>query len=122
MHKTALLFAGQGAQYAGMGRDWAGGFPSAQPWLEQCRALLGFDLPAFCFHGPEAELTKTENAQPAIFLVSWLALQLLRERAPGFSFEAAAGLSLGELTALTAAGAFAFGDGLKVARQRGRYM
>ena len=78
--------------------------------------------PRFASTGRKTELTKTENAQPAIFLVSWLALQLLRERAPGFSFQAAAGLSLGELTALTAAGAFEFGDGLKVARQRGRYM
>ena len=67
-------------------------------------------------------MTKTANAQPAIFLVSWLALQLLRERVPGFSFQAAAGLSLGELTALTAAGVFEFGDGLKLARQRGRFM
>jgi [acyl-carrier-protein] S-malonyltransferase len=122
MHKTALLFAGQGAQYPGMGRDLAEGFPAALPWLEQCRSLLGFDLPALCFHGPEGELTKTENAQPAIFLVSWLALQLLRARAPGFSFQAAAGLSLGEMTALTAAGVFEFQDGLKIARQRGRFM
>ena len=67
-------------------------------------------------------MTKTENAQPAIFLTSWLALQLLKERLPGFSFQATAGLSLGELTALTAAGVFEFGDGLKIARQRGRFM
>ena len=67
-------------------------------------------------------MTKTENAQPAIFLVSWLALQLLRERVPDFSFQAAAGLSLGEMTALTAAGVFEFQDGLKIARQRGRFM
>jgi [acyl-carrier-protein] S-malonyltransferase len=105
-----------------MGRDLAGGFPSVQPWLQQSRALLGFDLPALCFDGPEEELTKTENAQPAIFLVSWLALQLLRERVPDFSFQAAAGLSLGEMTALTAAGVFEFQDGLKIARQRGRFM
>ena len=121
-HKTALLFAGQGAQYAGMGRDLAENFPSSRPWLEQSRALLGFDLPALCAQGPEEELTKTENAQPAIFLTSWLALQLLKERVPGFSFQAAAGLSLGELTALTSAGVFEFGDGLKIARQRGRFM
>jgi len=120
--KTALLFAGQGAQRTGMGRDLAERFPSARAWLDQSRAILGFDLPAVCFNGPEEELTKTENAQPAIFLVSWMALQLLRERAPGFSFQAAAGLSLGELTALTAAGVFEFPDGLKLARQRGRFM
>jgi [acyl-carrier-protein] S-malonyltransferase len=121
-HKTALLFAGQGSQYAGMGRELADGSPSAKNWLDQSRALLGFDLPALCFNGPEEELTKTENAQPAIFLVSWLALQLLRERAPGFAFQAAAGLSLGELTALAAAEVFSFEDGLKIARQRGRFM
>ncbi|MGD1084393.1 MAG: ACP S-malonyltransferase [Verrucomicrobiota bacterium] len=120
--KTALLFAGQGAQYPGMGKDLAARFPSTRSWLDQSRAILGFDLPAVCFNGPEEELTKTENAQPAIFLVSWMALQLLRERAPGFSFQAAAGLSLGELTALTAAGVFEFQDGLKLARQRGRFM
>ena len=120
--KTALLFAGQGAQYAGMGKDLAEGFPSIHHWLQESRALLGFDLPAVCFDGPEEELKKTENAQPAIFLVSWMALQLLKERAPGFSFQAAAGLSLGELTALTAAGVFAFQDGLRIARQRGRFM
>jgi [acyl-carrier-protein] S-malonyltransferase len=105
-----------------MGRDLAENFPSSRPWLEQSRVLLGFDLPALCGQGPEEELTKTENAQPAIFLVSWLALQLLKQRRPDFSFQAAAGLSLGELTALTSAGVFEFGDGLKIARQRGRFM
>ncbi len=70
--------------------------------------MLGFDLPAICFDGPEAELTRTENAQPAIFLTSWVALQLLEERVPDFAFQAAAGLSLGELTALAAAGVFTF--------------
>jgi [acyl-carrier-protein] S-malonyltransferase len=120
--KTALLFAGQGAQYPGMSRELAERFPSTRTWLDQSRAILGFDLPAVCFNGPEEELTKTENAQPAIFLAGWMALQLLRERAPGFSFQAAAGLSLGELTALTAAGVFEFKDGLNLARQRGRFM
>jgi [acyl-carrier-protein] S-malonyltransferase len=121
-HKTALLFAGQGAQYPGMGKDLASAFPSTRPWIEQSRELLGFDLASLCFEGPEEALTKTENAQPGIFLVSWLALQLLKERAPGFSFQATAGLSLGELTALTAAGVFEFKDGLRIARQRGRFM
>ncbi len=75
-----------------------------------------------CFAGPEAELTKTENAQPGIFLVSWVAYQLLREQAPGLDFAAAAGLSLGEFTALTAAGVMDFSDTLKVVRLRGQYM
>jgi [acyl-carrier-protein] S-malonyltransferase len=105
-----------------MGRDLAAAFPSVQTWIEQSRAILGYDLPSLCFDGPEEELTKTENAQPAIFLVSWLALQLLKERVPTFSFQATAGLSLGELTALAAAGVFEFKDGLKIARQRGTFM
>src|SRR6059036_1904711 len=100
MNKTALLFAGQGAQVVGM----------------------GYDLAAVCFNGPETELTRTENAQPGIFLVSWVAFQLLKERVPAMKFEVTAGLSLGEFTALTAAGAMSFEDGLRVVRQRGRFM
>ncbi|MBI5388231.1 MAG: ACP S-malonyltransferase [Verrucomicrobia bacterium] len=122
MSKTALLFAGQGAQVVGMGRDWAEQFPSARQWFDRANAALGYDLASLCFHGPEAELTKTENAQPGIFLVSWVALELLRERAPLLRFDATAGLSLGEFTALTAAGVMTFEDGLKVVRLRGRYM
>src|SRR6185369_8385585 len=75
-----------------------------------------------CFEGPEPELTKTENAQPGIFLVSWVAFCLLRDERPSLRFEAAAGLSLGEFTALAAAGAFSFEDGLKLVYQRGRFM
>src|SRR5438046_7301732 len=75
-----------------------------------------------CFKGPDLELTQTENAQPGIYLVSWVAFQLLKERVPSLKFEAAAGLSLGEFTALTAAGALDFEDGLKLVRQRGRFM
>ena len=116
--KTALLFAGQGAQYVGMGRDFAEQFPSSKQWLDRSRELLGFDLPGVCFNGPEAELIRTENAQPAIFLISWIALQLLKEHFPGAEYQAAAGLSLGELTAWTAAGVFTFDDGLLIARQR----
>jgi len=122
MQKTALLFAGQGAQYVGMGRDLAGRFPSCKTWLVRSREILGFDLPSICFHGPEAELIRTEHAQPAIFLISWMALQLLEEHLPEMDYQAVAGLSLGELTAWTAAGVFTFEDGLLIACQRGRFM
>ena len=122
MSKTALLFAGQGAQTVGMGKDLAAAFPAAQALFDRANAALGYDLAGVCFNGPEAELTKTENAQPGIFLVSWVALELLRARLPGLKFEATAGLSLGEFTALTAAGAMSFEDGLRVVRARGRFM
>ena len=122
MSKTALLFAGQGAQVVGMGKDLAEKFPSAQAWFDRANAALGYDLTKVCFEGPEAELTKTEHAQPGIFLVSWVAFQLLKEQVPNLKFEATAGLSLGEFTALTAAGALSFEDGLRVVRQRGKFM
>jgi [acyl-carrier-protein] S-malonyltransferase len=122
MSKTALLFAGQGAQAVGMGKDLAEKFPSAKAWFDRANAALGYDLPTICFNGPEAELTKTENTQPGIFLVSWVAFQLLKKRVSALKFDATAGLSLGEFTALTAAGAMSFEDGLRVVRQRGRLM
>ncbi len=122
MSKTALLFAGQGAQVVGMGKDLAEKFPSAKAWFDRANAALGYDLVGICFNGPEAELTKTEHAQPGIFLVSWVAFQLLKEQMPNLKFEATAGLSLGEFTALTAAGALSFEDGLRVVRQRGKFM
>jgi [acyl-carrier-protein] S-malonyltransferase len=138
MSKTALLFAGQGAQVVGMGKDLAEKFPSAKSWFDRANTALGYDLASICFNGPEAELTKTENAQPGIFLVSWVAFQLLKEcvgvqalacsaadtlkRELQLKYDATAGLSLGEFTALTAAGAMSFEDGLRVVRQRGRFM
>jgi [acyl-carrier-protein] S-malonyltransferase len=138
MSKTALLFAGQGAQVAGMGKDLAEKFPSAKAWFDRANAALGYDLAGICFNGPEVDLTKTENAQPGIFLVSWVCFELLKEqvgvqastcsitdtlkRELQLKFDATAGLSLGEFTALTAAGAMSFEDGLRVVRQRGKFM
>lgn len=122
MSKTALLFAGQGAQVVGMGKDLAETIPAARDWFDKANSTLGYDLAAICFNGPEPELTKTEHAQPGIYLVSWVALQLLKERVPSLQVEATAGLSLGEFTALAAAGALGFEDGLKVVRQRGQFM
>lgn len=122
MIKTALLFAGQGAQAVGMGREFAAQFPAARTLFDQANAALGYDLAAVCFDGPDAELTKTEHAQPGIFLTSWVAFELLRERVPGLEFGATAGLSLGEFTALAAAGVMRFEEGLRVVRQRGQFM
>jgi [acyl-carrier-protein] S-malonyltransferase len=122
MSKTLFMFAGQGAQAVGMGRDLAERFPSARAWFDRANNALGYDLASICFNGPESELTKTENAQPGIFLVSWVALELLKEKVPGLKPDAAAGLSLGEFTALTASGAMSFDDCLKVLRVRGRTM
>jgi len=122
MPKTAFLFAGQGAQQVGMGRDLAAAFPTARALFDQADAALGYPLSGVCFEGPDAELTRTENAQPGIFLVSWVAMKLLQERIPGLAADATAGLSLGEFTALAAAGAMGFEDGLRITRLRGRFM
>lgn len=105
-----------------MGRDLSERFPLAQELFAHANEVLGYDLASICLNGPEPELTKTENAQPGIYLVSWVAFQLLKAQVPGFTFQATAGLSLGEFTALAAAGVFSFEDGLRVVRLRGRYM
>jgi [acyl-carrier-protein] S-malonyltransferase len=122
MSQTALLFAGQGAQAVGMGQDLAAASPAARSWFERANALLGCDLAKVCFRGPEAKLTRTENAQPAVFLAGWVAFELLKERVPSLEFGAGAGLSLGEFTALAAAGALNFEDGLRLVRLRGQLM
>lgn len=122
MSKTALLFAGQGAQKIGMGRDLAEACPAAHDLLAQAQAVLGYDLGSICFNGPETELTKTEHAQPGIYLVSWMAFAALKMRLPELRFEATAGLSLGEYAALAAAGAMPFEQGLRLVWRRGLFM
>ena len=105
-----------------MGLDLAEKYPTAQALFDRANEALGYDLTQVCFEGPEDALTQTATAQPGIFLVSWVALELLKEQVPDLSFEATAGLSLGEFTALTTAGVMSFDDGLRVVRQRGRFM
>src|SRR2546430_16891568 len=113
MSGTALLFAGQGAQTVGVGKDLADKFPTARALFDRANAALGYDLAGICFKGPEPELTKTENAQPGIYLGSWGAFQLLKERVPSLKFEAAAGMALGGFNAPTGPGGLEFGDGLE---------
>jgi len=122
MVKTALLFAGQGAQFVGMGKDLAEVHPTAKALFDRADEALGYGLSGICFSGPEEELVRTEHAQPAIYLVGWIALQLLREQSPSLAFDATAGLSLGEFTALAAVDALGFEDGLRVVRRRGELM
>lgn len=109
-----------------MGKDLAAKYPAARALFDRANAILGYDLAGVCFDGPEEELTKTDNSQPAIFVASLACLEALRAElaAAGRSlaFEATAGLSLGELTALAAAGAMGFEDGLRVVRLRGQAM
>lgn len=119
--KTAFLFPGQGAQKPGMGKDIAQAYPVAADIFKKANEILGFDLSEICFNGPEEELNKTIISQPAIFTVSAAMLEVFRiekKDAP----DVTAGLSMGEYSALYAAGRISFEDGLKLVQKRGQAM
>jgi [acyl-carrier-protein] S-malonyltransferase len=120
--KIALLFAGQGAQNVGMGRDLAAQFPVAAELFRQADEILGRDLSEIAWSGPIGELTKTSNCQPALYIHGLACLAVLRQVAGDFPIEGAAGLSLGEMTAHAAAGTFDFATGLKLVQKRGEFM
>jgi [acyl-carrier-protein] S-malonyltransferase len=120
--KIALLFAGQGAQCVGMGRDLAGQFSVAADLFRQADEILGRKLSEVAWNGPMEELTKTSNCQPALYVHSLASLSGLRELIGEFPIGGTAGLSLGELTAHAAAGTFDFATGLKLVQKRGEFM
>jgi [acyl-carrier-protein] S-malonyltransferase len=120
--KIALLFAGQGAQTVGMGKDLAAASPAAAALFAQADAQLGYSLSNLAFEGPAEELTKTAVCQPALYVHGLACLAAIRERLPNFTFAATAGLSLGEFTAHAAAGTFDFATGLALVDKRARAM
>src|SRR3954451_13783357 len=124
MSRVAFLFPGQGAQAVGMGQALCEALPAARALFDQAAAILGYDLLAVCTNGPAEKLNATDVSQPAIYVASLAALESLKASDPAAveSCAVTAGLSLGEYTALTFAGALSFADGLRVVQRRGRAM
>jgi [acyl-carrier-protein] S-malonyltransferase len=118
MVKTAFIFPGQGSHYVGMGKDLYEGNAAAKVLFDKADEILGFSISKICFEGPEEELKQTKNTQPAIFLHSIVLFHLINKK----QFEMTAGHSLGEYSALVAASALTFEDGLKLVRLRGELM
>jgi [acyl-carrier-protein] S-malonyltransferase len=118
--KTAFLFPGQGAQAVGMGKDVVQKFDSAAKIFERADAVAGFDLSRICFEGPAEKLNTTMVSQPAIFVTSAAMLEVVKTSIP--AADATAGLSLGEYTALYAAGVISFEDALILVQKRGQAM
>src|SRR5262249_30739697 len=124
MAKAAFLFPGQGAQTVGIAGSLCAGLPAARQLFEQASTLLGYDLLQICVQGPAERLNSTVISQPAIFVASLAALESLQQSDPAAETTcvAAAGLSLGEYTALVFAGAMTFADGLRLVQKRGQAM
>jgi len=122
MRKIAFIFPGQGSQFVGMGKSLAEKYPLARQTFAEADALLHFPLSEICFTGPVEQLNDTINTQPALYVVSIAAWRVLRAEIPAWQPAAMAGHSLGEYSALTAAGALSFADGLRLVRERGRLM
>lgn len=120
MSKKILLFPGQGAQYVGMGQTLASTFASAKKIMLQADEILGFSLSKLMAEGPDTVLKSTDNTQPALFTVSAMVMELLKDKC--FEFDYVAGHSLGEYSAIYAAGGFSFEDGLRLVRTRGNLM
>ncbi|RJQ39112.1 MAG: [acyl-carrier-protein] S-malonyltransferase [Dehalococcoidia bacterium] len=117
---VAYVFPGQGSQFVGMGRDLYQQSPAAKAVFDEADAVLGFSLSRLCFEGPEEELRQTMNVQPAIVVMSLACLVSARDKLPVPAF--VVGHSLGEYTALAAAGVIGFADAIRLARERGRLM
>lgn len=118
--KIVALFTGQGSQYVGMGKDLYDNYPLVKFRMDKTSEILGCDIEKICFEGPEEDLKKTENTQPAIYMISFICYRLLENA--GVKFDAYAGFSLGEYSALAASGRLTYEDGVKLVQERGIIM
>lgn len=120
MNKIAFVFPGQGAQYVGMGKEFADKYEVASKIFDDASEAIGYDMKKMCFDSSDEDLKKTENTQPSILTASYAIYKVIEEK--GIIPHAVAGLSLGEYSALVASGAIDFKDGIKIVQKRGKYM